>query len=260
MTDFDAAIVDLDGTVYRGHELIPGADEAVDALRAAGLDLLFLTNNPTRSAAEFADDLADLGLSVSPGEILTSGEVTAEYLADHHPDARVHAVAEHGLTDQLEGAVLTRDPEEADVLLGSIDRAFSYGHLIDALRAVESGVEAFVGTDPDRTIPTGDGSAVPGSGAIVGAIEATTGRGPDAVLGKPSPETARAARERLGDPDPERVLVVGDRLDTDVALGERAGMVTALVLSGVTRRAEVADAAVSPDHVLDSLGAVPDLL
>jgi 4-nitrophenyl phosphatase len=129
---------------------------------------------------------------------------------------------------------------------------------MEAAWALEGDVP-FVGTDPDMTVPVDEGCTVPGSGAILNAIAGVAGREPDRVMGKPSEEAVRTVREALGCA-PEECLVVGDRLDTDIALGERAGMTTVLVLSGVTRRAEVADSAVTPDHVLDSLADLPELL
>ncbi len=144
-------------------------------------------------------------------------------------------------------------------MLGSFDRNFSFGTLWESLRALEDGVP-FYGTDPDATIPVDDGE-MPGTGAVLAAMAAVAGREADAILGKPSSIAAAAAMERL-DADPRNVLVVGDRLDTDIALGNRAGMETALVLTGVTDRADLADtdADTEPDHVLESLAAVETLL
>ncbi len=258
---FEAAVLDLHGTVYRGDRLLPGAADGVRALRDAGLDVLFCSNNPTRTPADYAATLREFGVSAAPDRVLTAGVLTREYLRANHATDRVYVVGEAGLVDQLEGVDLTDDPAAAEVLLGSIDRSLSYDRLADALRAVRTGIEAFLGTDPDRVVPAGPTEAdlLPGSGAVVGAVAATVGREPDLVLGKPSAVAVDAARDRLGCP-PDRWLVVGDRLDTDVALGARAGATTALVETGVHGEEDLPGAEVSPDHVLDSLGAVGRVL
>ncbi|WP_440008320.1 HAD-IIA family hydrolase [Halomicrococcus sp. SG-WS-1] len=259
MATFRGAILDVDGTLVRGNDRIPGAREGVRVLRDAGADLLLCSNNPTRPAEYHADRLTAHGIDVAPGQVLTAATVTAEYLASEHPDGVPFVVGEPYLHDLLReyGFDPTDDPDAADVVVASIDREFDYDRLTRAFWALEDGA-AFVGTDPDRTIPTSD-RLVPGSGAVVNAIAGVAGREPDRVLGKPSEETAATALERLG-VAAERCLVVGDHLDTDVALGERLGMTTALVLSGVTTRADLDDATVRPDHVLDSLAEVGRLL
>ncbi|MFB6307990.1 MAG: HAD-IIA family hydrolase [Haloarculaceae archaeon] len=258
---FEGAIVDLDGTVYRGDTLLDGAAAGIERLRAAGLEILFFSNNPTRTPAEYVDRLDEFGVDTSAASVLTSAVVTREYLLAEHPGASVYVVGEPGLTAQLDGLAVTDDPAAADVLVGSIDRSLDYDQLTAALRAARTGIDAFVGTDPDRIVPDGpaDEDVLPGSGAVVGAIAATVGRDPDAVLGKPAPMAVDLAFDRLAAP-PERCLVIGDRLDTDIALGERAGATTALVRTGMHDDADVSGAAVAPDHVIDSLDAVEGLL
>lgn len=251
--------MDLDGTVVRGGELLAGAREGVAALREHTESVLFLTNNPTLPASDHARRLRDLGVDASAEDVLTSADATVAYLQEHHDGDPVFAIAESSIVDQFRAAdlSLTDDPEVADVLVAGYDREFHYRDLQDALDAVDDDT-AFVGTDPDRTIPTGDGLE-PGSGAIVHAVAGVTEREPDAVLGKPSETTARLAADRIGVP-PADCLLVGDRLATDVAMGERAGMTTALVRTGVDGDDEVADSDVQPHFVLDSLGDVIGLL
>jgi len=253
------AIVDLDGTVYRGDSLLPGAADAVDRLRTAGLDILFFSNNPTRDGGAYVDRLRDLGVDVRPDEACSAGDVTTRYLERHHRDDAIMLVGSPGLRDQFRraGLRLTTDPGETEVLVGSWTREFGYEDMLAALRAVDEDT-AFLGSDPDRTVPA-EGDEIPGSGAVVGALAATVGRDPDAVLGKPSEAALEFALDRLG-LSPAECLVVGDRLGTDVALGERAGMTTALVLSGVTDADEVARSDVEPDYVLDSLADVGTVL
>ncbi|MFB6157557.1 MAG: HAD-IIA family hydrolase [Haloferacaceae archaeon] len=254
------AVIDVDGTVVRGTDPLPGAREGLAALDDAGVARLFVSNNPTKAPPAYSDRLRTAGFDVAPEKVITSGTTTVAYLRERHPDGRVFLVGERGLRSQLTaaGLAVTDDPEAADVVVASIDREFTYDRLSEALRALDGDDVALVGTDPDAVIPAPDRD-VPGSGAILGAVAAVAERDPDAVLGKPSPTARRLVAERL-DPPPESCLVVGDRLDTDITLGERAGMETALVLTGVTDEGDLADAEHVPDHVFDTLAGVRDLL
>jgi 4-nitrophenyl phosphatase len=260
MTAYEAAILDVDGTIVRGEDLIAGATDGMAALDAAGCLRLLFSNNPTQGASYYRRKLEPYGLAVDPDRVLTSATVSTTYLAENHAGETVYLVGDEKLAAILteDGHVeLTDDPDATDVVLGSFDSDFSYGTLWGSLRALENGA-AFYGTDPDTTIPV-DGGLIPGSGAILAAMAAAAGREPDAILGKPSSVAAAAAIERL-ETEPERTLVVGDRLDTDIELGNRAGMTTALVLTGVTDRAALESSSVEPDHVLESLGDVEQLL
>jgi 4-nitrophenyl phosphatase len=258
--DFSAAIVDLDGTVYRGGDAVPGAPEAVAALRDAGLDPLFLSNNPTKTPAAYVERLAGMDIAADESEVLSAGAVTTAYLQDEHGDDAVFPIASPGLREQLDdgGLSLVDDPTGAEVVVASWKRDFDYDDMRDALVALDDDT-AFIGSDPDRTIPTGDGMAVPGSGAIIGSVGVVTDRDPDIVLGKPADRTTGMALDRLGVPAGE-CLLVGDNLDTDIAMGENAGMETVLVLSGASTRADIEAADATPDHVMDALSAVPDAL
>ena len=243
----------------RGGETIAGAPEAVGRLREAGLPVCFCTNNPTRPPDGYADHLTAAGVDAAPEEVLTSGTATAAYLAEHHPTADLFVVGEAGLFDQLDEAGLrvVTDHAAADAVVVSVDREFDYDRLCEAMWALGPDTP-FVGTDPDRTIPAEERN-VPGSGAIVNAVAGVVDRDPDVVLGKPSEVTRDLALDRLGVPADE-CLVVGDRLDTDVALGASAGMTTAVVLTGLTSRADVEASDVAPDYVLESLAEVDRVL
>ncbi len=259
MTAFEAAILDVDGTIVRGEELIPGAIDGLHALENAGVDRVLFSNNPTRGAAHYGAKLEPHGLDIASESVLTSALVSAEYLQTNHPDESIFLVGDDRLRAILEDHDLsvTEEPDESDVVLGSFDREFSYGSIWKSLRALE-GDTPFYGTDPDVTIPTEDGK-IPGSGTILAAMEAVAGREPDAILGKPSKLAAETAISRLEIP-PERTLVVGDRLNTDIELGNRAGMTTAAVLTGVTERSDLENSTVEPDYVLESLGDIAELL
>lgn len=258
---YRGVILDLDGTVYRGPRLISGADEGVERLRSAGVDLLFLSNKAIQRRESYVEKLRGLGVEVDLDDVLNSASIAADYLAERHPGARVLVVGERPLEAELAAAGLriADAPEEVDVLLTSMDREFDYATLTDAMVALDADpAPAFYATNPDRTCPDEEGE-VPDAAGMTGAIEGVTGRKLDRVLGKPSSVTIDVALDRLGVP-PSECLIVGDRLDTDIAMGECAGMTTVLVLSGVTDEADLASSSVEPDHVVDSLGEIDDLL
>lgn len=253
------AIVDLDGTVYRGEHLLPGADDGVRALRSAGVSVLFLTNKPIERRETFSRKLNDLGVPAEADDVLTSAWLTATYLRRAAPESRSLVVGEQPLVDELRAAdlVVTDDPDRADTVVASMDRSFDYETLTRAMRAVD-GAARFIATNPDRTCPVSDG-VIPDAAGMIGAIEGVTGRAVDHVVGKPSETTVEAAMTRL-DTDPTACLLVGDRLETDIVMGNRAGMTTVLVLTGVTDRETVADSEVEPDYVVESLGEIRTVL
>jgi len=253
-------LLDLDGTVYHHDNPLPGAAEAVDRLRERGLSLLFFSNNPLYGGEEYVDRLQSLGVDARPGEACSSAVVTREYVDDNHAGDDVFVIGSASIRDRIArgAANVVAEPRDADVLLASWTDEFHYDDMVDALRALDTGT-TYLGTDPDPTFPGPDGHPVPGTGAVLRAITGVTEREPDRVLGKPSEVAIEAALDRLGH-DPEEILVVGDRIGTDILLGERAGMRTALVMTGVTHDATLAASDVKPDHVLDSLADVETLL
>ena len=253
--DFSGAVIDVDGTVVRGDDPIPGAPAGHRRLREAGIDLLFVSNNPTKAPPAYVDRLGAAGYEVDAEQVFTAGSVTTRYLRENHADDDLLCIADPGLLDQFADAGLSTTDEvpDADALVASIDREFDYDDLCTALWTLERGVP-FIGTDPDVVIPAPERD-VPGSGAVINAVAGVAERDPDAVLGKPSDVAIEMVRERLPYP-PEECLVVGDRLDTDIALGERAGMTTVLVRSGVTDDETLAASAIEPDHVIDHLGQI----
>ncbi|SIR84212.1 4-nitrophenyl phosphatase [Haladaptatus litoreus] len=259
MASYRGAIVDMDGTLVRGGSLLPGANEGIRALRENGTDLLLFSNNPTQPPERYIERLAVHGISISKEQVLTSALVTAEFLEAEYGERDLFVVGETYLCDLLRerGFTVRDDPDAAELVVGSIDREFDYDELTRALWALEDGAP-FVGTDPDVTIPASK-RLVPGSGAIINAIAGVAGREPEHILGKPAPEAGAAALGRLG-VRAEDCLVVGDRLDTDIALGERIGATTVLVRSGVTTPDSLDENAVQPEYILDNVGQIRELL
>ena len=262
----EGAVVDLDGTVYRGDSLVEGAAEGVAALRDREASVLFLTNKPIDRRARYRDKLVDLGIPCEEDDLITSATVTADYLARHHPERPVFVVGEEPLREELRegGLAVTDDPDAAGVVVASMDRNFDYDTLSGALAALDDDTP-FLATNPDRTCPVADGE-IPDAAGMIGAIEGVTDRELDRVLGKPAETTIEAAMGRIAavtgrdDVDPADCVMVGDRVETDIAMGERAGMTTVLVLSGVTDRADLDDADVEPDYVVESLADVDEVL
>jgi HAD superfamily hydrolase (TIGR01450 family) len=253
-------VLDLDGTVYHGDNLLPGVDALVETVRRRDCSLCFFSNNPTHDGADYIRRLQGLGVDAREGEACSSGQVTSEFLHTEHAGDEVLVIGSDAVREQVRAtdAVVTERPGAADVLLASWTDAFHYQDLVDALRTVGDGT-TFLGTDPDRTFPDENGDPVPGSGAIIRAVAGVVDRDPDQILGKPSPVAVSAAEERLGC-GAEEALVVGDRLDTDIRMGERSGMTTVLVTTGVSDRADVDHSDVTPDYVVDSLSEVEPIV
>jgi len=246
---FSAFLLDCDGVLWRGREPIPGAREAVEALRASGRKVLFFTNNATLSRKGYLEKLRGLGFEAEVGEIYCSAYAAAAWLKGRVK--KVYVVGEEGLVEELELAGLeAAGPDEAECIVVGLDRKLTYRKLEEALRCLIRGA-LFVATNRDPTLPTERGLA-PGAGAIVSALEAAAGREADMVIGKPSTYMYELAlrEHRI---EPATALAVGDRLDTDVEGAKRAGLAAALVLTGATGLRELERARVKPDYVLASI-------
>jgi HAD superfamily hydrolase (TIGR01457 family) len=249
---YDAILLDLDGVLYRWPEPIPGSVEAVAALRRAGKRLAFVTNNSSRTPEQVAERLAAMGIDASPSEVVTSAMATGALLAERGIRS-AFVVGEDGLLKALadEGIRVIEGEGQADAVVVGFDRGADYGKLKDASVLVERGA-LLVGSNPDPSFPAPGGEAWPGAGALLAVIEATTGvRGE--VVGKPEPPLLRRALAAAGG---ERPLVIGDRLDTDIAGAVRLGWDAALVLSGATRREDVDGSPWRPTFVVEDLAAL----
>lgn len=245
-------VFDLDGTLYLGDELLPGAAETVAALRGAGARVAFLTNKPLELPADYAAKLTSLGIPATPDEVVSSTDALLRWLRRHAPEARIFPVSEPLVANLLrdEGWELTDDPDRIDLVVVSFDRTFDYAKLVTAYRAVRNGAR-IVATNPDPYCPTPDGG-LPDCAAMLAAIEVATGARAEAVVGKPSPHMAATLLERLDLPAAD-TLLVGDRLLTDVRMAREAGMVAALVLTGATTATEAAAAEMPPDYLINGI-------
>lgn len=233
---FDGYIFDLDGTIYLGNELLPGAANLLARLRQLDRPLLFLSNNPTRSRDEYIAKLGRFGIEASPNEVLNTVDTMTNWLVLHHPRATVFPISEQPLIDALAaaGIRMSDDPAEIDIVIASYDRGFDYRKLQIAFDAIAVHKRAFlVTTNPDRFCPFPGGRGEPDAGAIIGAIEGCTGTTLRMNVGKPDPFMLETALSRLGLPATACVMV-GDRLTTDIRMAIDAGMASALVLTGET--------------------------
>ncbi len=238
--------------MYLGDALLPGAARTVAALRAAGRAVVFLSNNPLRSREEYAAKLTRLGIPAVPDDVVNSSYVLVRHLLATAPGARLFVIGEPSVRSELESAgfVLTDRPLEVEIVVACFDRTFDYRKLQVAFDAIRAGAR-FVATNRDAYCPTPDGG-LPDCGAVIAAVEASTGHLVEEVVGKPSPIMGRVLAERLGVP-PAESLIAGDRLETDIAMGRASGMATALVLTGVATRDAALAADPPPDYVIERL-------
>ncbi len=243
-------IVDMDGVLYRGKEAIPGTNHFLDFIRQRGIGFLLMTNNSTRSPQQYTARLAEMGVAVSPEEIFTSAQATAQYLATvAAPGARVFVVGMDGLTTALREAGFELVEDRPEYVVAGMDFEVCYGRLAQATLHIRAGCP-FIGTNADRTFPSERG-IVPGAGALLALLETATSVTPT-VIGKPGTAMVERALVRLG-ARAATTGMLGDRLDTDILAGRRAGLPTLLVLSGVTDRAALAESTLQPDLVFDDV-------
>lgn len=252
---YDGYLFDLDGTLYLGDELLPGALELVTRLRQEGRRTLFLTNNPTRDPELYADKLTRLGLPTAPSHVVNPVVTMVDWLLREAPGASVFVIGEEPLLRAMHRAGIrtTTRAEEVDVVVASYDRGFDYAKLQIAFDALwQHGRARLVTTNPDAYCPMPGGRGEPDAAAVVAAIEASTGVTCEVNVGKPSPVMLRTALGVLGLPARDCVMV-GDRLYTDIAMAVDSGIDSALVLTGETDRAMLADVAAGrrPTYVLD---------
>lgn len=259
LTTYRGFVFDLDGTVYLGENAIPGAPRLINALRQDGRGVVFVSNKPLEPRRVYAEKLTRLGIPAGAEDVINSSQVLARYLRGEMAGTTLFVIGEPPLIDELAAAgfAFSEEPAEIDVVVASFDRSFDYHKLNVGYQALRRGAR-FLATNADRTCPVAGGE-IPDAGAVIGALQGCTGRQVELVVGKPSPLIIDLALERLGVP-PELCLMVGDRLETDILMGQQAGMDTALVLTGVTRREDLRGATVQPIFVLDSVAELKCVL
>lgn len=251
----DAVLADLDGTLIRGTEPVPGAS---DALERSGLPVVYVTNNASRAPSATAAHLRDLGFAAEGSDVMTSAQAAVAMLGDHVPDGARVLVVGHDSFRELAGdagyrVVLSADDDPQAVLQG-LSRELTWADLAEGCLALRTGVP-WIASNVDTTLPTERG-LLPGNGSLVAALRAATDRAP-LVAGKPAPGVLRAAADLV---ESSRPLVVGDRLDTDIEGAVAAGMPALMVLTGVHGVADLLEAPPHrrPTHLADDLGALAE--
>lgn len=251
-----AFISDMDGVIYHGNNLLPGAADFISLLEKRGLRYLFLTNSSERTPRELAEKLRRLGVQVSPEHFYTSALATADFLSRQRPDCSVFAIGEAGLTNALYEKGISMNDVNPDYVVIGETRTYSFERLEKAVRLVLGGAK-LIGTNPDLTGPTENG-IVPATGSLIAPIELSTGK-KAYFIGKPNPFMMRRAVKFLNAMSRETVII-GDRMDTDVIAGVEAEVDTVLVLSGVTQKEDIAHFAYTPKYVMSGLAELVERL
>lgn len=283
ISGYTTFLIDLDGVVYRGETLLPGARDFVDWLNANHKKYVFLTNNSFASESDVLNKLARLGIASDPSHVLGAGQAAVQNIARRFPAGSVYVIGEPPLlamvrshhltvanppTEPAEVKQVTHDTENgtrhpsdigsaqghhlADAVLVGLDRNFDYKKLTEATQAIRAGA-AFIAVNRDPLLPVA-GGLIPGCGAMVAAIEAASGVSPE-VVGKPQPMLLQEAMRKL-ESRPAETVMVGDGLDTDIAGGLAAGTHTLLVLSGKDSQQDVERSPIKPEAIYQDLAAV----
>ncbi|YCM42835.1 HAD-IIA family hydrolase [Verrucomicrobiaceae bacterium 227] len=247
-------LLDMDGVIYRGSRLIPGADRFIRRLRETETPFLFLTNNSQRARRDVAMKLCRMGVEASEKDIFTCGMATARFVAQQKPGGSAYVIGEGGLLNALHLNGYTVLDDNPDYVIVGEGRTMNLEMIEKAIRLVDQGAR-LIATNLDPNCPTEDGIR-PGCGSIVAMIERATGKEAFSV-GKPSPIMMRAARKQLGLASSETIMV-GDTMETDILGGVGLGYRTILVLSGGTAKDDLKNFAYQPDLVMKSVADIPD--
>ncbi len=262
-------LIDLDGVIYRGEVLLPGAKEFVSWLDKMHKKYLFLTNNSFATEEQVIAKLSRLGIHTDASHVLGAAQAAVKNIARRFPNGTVYVVGEHPLRDIVRSyhlhvfeedqqpAKVPSDPQSpeshlAEAVLVGLDRTFDYKKLTGAVTAIRGGA-AFIAINRDPLLPI-EGDVIPGCGAMVAAIEAASSTHPE-VIGKPQPTLLQEAMGTLGS-QPDETVMIGDGLDTDIAAGLAAKTHTLLVLSGKDTRKEVATSPFKAEHIYEDIAAV----
>lgn len=252
MANYDAYLIDLDGTIYHGKNKIPEAKHFIDRLKAAGIPYLFVTNNSTKTAEAFADDLTTLhDIKTSPKQVYTSAMATADYVASDTAgpkEKKVYLIGEAGLKEAFARPDIKVVPaDEANYVVMGLDRTFNYEKLTEATFAIQRGAR-FIATNADTNLPSEKGM-LPGAGSLVAAIETASGV-KATIIAKPEAPIMEGALKRLK--QPKKPIMVGDNYQTDILAGIQNGLATLLVYTGVSTKEQVAAKDIQPTHVIEN--------
>ncbi len=260
---FKGFIFDLDGTIYLGDSLIPGADRTIQILREKGKKVVFLSNKPLQTREDYASKLTRFGIPARPDEVINSTFVMAHYLKRNAPLAKLFVIGESPFIEELKraGFTIVEEPNEIDYVVVAFDRTFDYRKLNIAYQAIKKFGAHFIATNPDRTCPV-EGGEIPDCAGMIAAIEAVTEKKVEIIVGKPSPVMIQTVLDVLR-LKPGDCILIGDRLETDIKMGKDSGIATGIVLTGVTDEEalkRVKHTPEQPDFVFQSVAEVENLL
>lgn len=253
-------ILDLDGVVYLGDTLIKGADKVIAKLKERGIKVAYITNACTRSRKGRVEKLKALGIEADEEEMFPTSYAVAKYISANYPKSKwnVFYIGGNGVGEELsKKGISVVDAEKADIVVVGLDSKMTYEKMARGFRAIIRGAD-FIATNTDATFPVEDG-LLPGAGALVNFLSFATGKRPT-IIGKPNAYLLEIALSELGI-EKKDAVIVGDRLETDIALGKNAGIKTVLVLSGVTKKEDLAKSKKKerPDYVIESVADLEEI-
>jgi len=257
LLNVECYLLDMDGTFNLGDGLIDGSLYFIDTLRELGKDFLFLTNNSSKHRRMYAEKITRLGLPIPEEKVFTSGEATALYLQQERPSEKVYVVGTSALEDEFRQHGFKLEEDDPEIVVLGFDTTLTYQKLWKLCDFVRSGLP-YIATHPDFNCPTETGY-MPDIGAMIAFVRASTGREPDLVIGKPNRMIVDAVAQKLGLAI-EAMAMVGDRLYTDIALGQTSGITTCLVLSGEARAEDLVASPFQPTYTFKDLGGIADWL
>ncbi len=258
LKDIKCFLLDMDGTVTIGSELLPGASEFLQYLKESGRDFLFMTNNSSKNSNDYVKKMCGLGIQCDHNDVMTSGEATVNYLHSVKPNARVYLMGTPELEEQFMSWGFTLTADRPDFVVLGFDKTLTYEKLVIGCDLIRAGV-TYIATHPDFNCPMPNNGYIPDCGAMMELIKASTGKMPK-VIGKPNSEIAISAFRKRNQYKPEEFAMVGDRIYTDVKTGINAGITSILVLSGEATMKDVEESDVKPTYVFSGVGEICDYL
>jgi len=253
---FNGFMIDMDGTVYKGGDLIPGATEFISHLKKKGIPFVFLTNNSSHSRDFYYNKLTRMGFDVTLDNVLTSNIATIRFVLSERPGKKVYVVGSPDVVEEVRTAGVDVVEDDPDIVYLTFDRTITYDKINKAYKALCKGAE-LIATHPDDVCPTETDYDID-IGPFIRMFEQMC-QTKAIVIGKPNGLMLRMAALHMG-VDPKGTVMVGDRLYTDIRMGELAGIATILVLSGETSRKDLEVSGIKPTYVLDSVKDIPDML
>jgi len=248
-------VFDLDGTIYRGEKLIPGADKTINKIRTLDKKVIFVSNKTTDSPGDYLRFLVSNGVEIYPGELITASTVIINYLSQNYPAAKFYAIGEEKFIEELQsnGFVYTQNYNEVEVVIVTLDRTLNYQKLEIAARSLENGAKFFA-ANIDDTCPVDSGEILD-AGSTISALEKRTHRKLELHFGKPSEFMIKEVLNRI-QLSKEDILITGDRIETDIAMGSAFGIDTALVNTGIKN---FPNGSIKPAYILNSINNLFDV-